>query len=244
MCSEYGKESLTLFTGTLPGKSDEECTKQLEKWPEIMRQFMQSVHRELESSGFPVWACGVSEIQPKRFERTGQPWLHCHVVLPTAIDGCRIIQGKRLKLLWSKACKNSLGGCLSDYALAARVDGCDHKKGEVANYLSKYLGKGSSAIAQKARLAGWKLPRHWWHAPHAMKAAVAAATKTLRPQSVSWLMHLCRLLKDGVSVWAEIKIPCPGDPEKEFPMGYVGRLSRDWMERLFNYDQKLRLNHG
>jgi hypothetical protein len=235
-----GCSNLSFFTGTLPGDTDEQCEIALAEWSNICRQFIQSIGRELDRAGLPRWVIGCTEIQPKRYERTGQPWPHLHLLFPTRGRGRWLIHRGRVNALWRRACLNRLGGTDADYRLAPRTDPIDDDAEKLGKYLSKYMGKGNDASIMQARSEGWQLPRNWHHCTHELGHAISQATSTLTAKTAAWLFHCCRKRIAGCNVWAAI---CP-EPSAESPatweVGFVGALAAEFQYRvlLFNWESK------
>jgi len=226
----FGADNLSFFTGTLPGKTDDDCRRAIAHWPDIMRQFIQSIKRDLDRVGLPPWIVGCTEIQPKRWEKYRQPWPHCHLVFPARADGRWLLHREAIKKRWRDACKNVLGGIDADYRYAPRVDPLDASKGEVSGYLAKYFGKGESGPAGDAIANGWQLPRNWMHCTHSLSRAVAIATCRLRPFAAARLIRLAQKSRSAFLYCVEILGEVNHHDGTQISFGWCGRLSGKMLE--------------
>jgi hypothetical protein len=238
----YDPKNLTLFTGTLPGETQEDCRLALSIWPNLTRRFLQEVKRDLLRVGFPLWFVGCTEIQPKRMERTGQPWPHIHIVIPTGMAGQWVITGKRLKGLWSKIAASELKRDVADFDLSARVDRVTGKK-KLSRYLSKYMSKaGDQDVLDVLNDEDYPRVHSWKHCSAELTAAVDACTSKLSSQVALKLYHLAKKRADGCEVWAEICDTSAADDWAVNPLGYVGTLSEDLIGWLLAADDRIRIS--
>jgi hypothetical protein len=233
----YGYENLTLFTGTLPGDTDESCSKALAHWSEICRRFIQEVRRLLLRCDFPPWFVGATEIQPKRFEATGQPWPHLHLVLPTRQAGRWVISGQELKDIWSSIAARRLGVAIESFTVSGRVDRFK-SAGSVGRYLSKYLAKGQTQEVL-AVLDDEHYPRvrNWHHCSHELTNAIAACTSKLTNSVSRMLYAIAAQRSEGCIVWAEIADPYASYDLETKPLGFVGSLEKELMYWLLQKDE-------
>jgi len=232
----YNVRDLTLFTGTLPGDSVEDCIRALEVWPELTRQFLQEVRRELVRVEFPPWFAGCTEIQPERFESTGQPWPHIHLVLPTRSRGTWVISGRRLKGLWSSIAARLLDRPVADFFVSGRVDQCTDRK-KLGKYLGKYMSKASPEDVL-AVLDGKKFPRvnSWKHCSTELCRAVEGCTSKLTCPVSKILFAIAKNREEGCEVWAEIADSRNLTGEDADPVGYVGTLTPELIGWLLQHD--------
>lgn len=236
----YGYENLTLFTGTLPGETDEECAKALASWTELNRRFLQEVGRVLGRNDFPPWFVGATEIQPKRFEATGQPWPHLHLVLPTRAHGQWVISGQELKDMWSRIAASVTGMAVERFAVSGRVDRF-RNSGAVGKYLSKYLAKGQSEPILAA-LNDEQFPRvrNWHHCSHELTAAINACTSKLTNKISRMLYAIALNAEEGCKVWSAIIDEKAENPENTAPLGFVGSLTKEMMVWILQKDDEER----
>lgn len=233
-------EDLTLFTGTLPGESREDCIKALEIWPELTRQFLQEVKRELERADLPPWFAGCTEIQPKRYEDTGQPWPHIHLCFPTRLDGRWAITGKRLKLLWAKIAARLTDREIGEFGPSGRVDQCRDRK-KLGKYLSKYMAKGSNPDVLSI-LNDEDYPRvsSWKHCSAQLTAAVEGCTSKLTNTIARRLFVIASQAVEGCEVWVAISDRYAQDDLAVKPLGFVGMLSAELIGALLAEDERIR----
>lgn len=236
----YGYENLTLFTGTLPGSSTEDCVKALADWSEICRRFIQEVRRLLLRRDFAPFIVGATEIQPKRFEATGQPWPHLHLVFPSRQAGRWVISGKEIKGLWASIAARRLGLVEQSFAVSGRVDRFKNR-GAVGRYLSKYLAKGQTqevlAVLDDDR---YPRVRNWHHCSHDLTNAIAACTSKLTYTVSKMLYAIAAQRSEGCTVWAEIADPYSGNDLNTKPLGFIGSLDKQMAVWLLEKDEDSR----
>lgn len=242
--SLVGKSELSFLTCTLPGKTMEQCREANLKWGEIVRRFIQEIRRELQRADLPEWIVGCTEIQPGRYKRTGQPWPHLHIVFPGWAHGQWIIRPARANLLWARCCKAVIGGKLGDYLAATRIEPIKTKK-SVAQYLSKYMSKGSTEVAEvKATDPNFPMPHAWHHCTHLLGDLIAKGTKTLMGNTAAWVIHLFQEEYPGSKVFAVISPSPTANNPHDSPMGYFGCLDPPLAARVIDYDNRKRGHYG
>jgi hypothetical protein len=194
----HGKDRLAFFTGTLPALSSAAMRYACMNWSEIVRQFQQAVKRGLERSGLDAEIIHVTEIQEKRYARTGLPVPHLHAVWHGR-EHCyskwslSIPQTQRA---WTNAVRNVLRPEFPD------IDDVDFGKStnlqrvrkSSANYLSKYCSKGSKVVRTIARSVSHSLLPTAWHGM-SRKLKTEIQEKTLRVDSSVGFTALRELLK-------------------------------------------------
>lgn len=131
-------------------------------WPELLRQMLQWLTRQLKKSGLPGLVCSVTEVQPGRLAEHEEAYLHLHLVWPNhggrygewAVD-CVALRA------WCSEFLQRRGIWVADAWV--NVDTQQVKK-TAAGYLSKYMSKGASEIEEFANDCGWDaIPGQWWN---------------------------------------------------------------------------------
>lgn len=161
MTRAVGRRRLTFATVTLPDLSGREETILHQNWAKLIEYYVREVSRHLEKYGLSGEIVGCTEIQPKRFLRTGKPYLHAHFVfVGKAKSGGWVLSTHKHDLIWSRAIANVL-----DKKLIMYFSSCNLKevKKNAAVYLAKYVSKGVKEIklACDKGYEHW-LPRQWW----------------------------------------------------------------------------------
>lgn len=160
----HGPRRLSFLTCTIPG-SPEMTMEAAEKWASIVRVFYQALARELVSNGLSQQIIGVTEIQPKRFLRTGGMPLHLHAVFQGAPkDHMWVITPQRFTEMWRSAvCSQCPGMEGESFASATNVQ---QVRDNAAGYLGKYMSKGESQIVELLEAAPHLascLPHTWYN---------------------------------------------------------------------------------
>lgn len=238
--NDYGRGDLSFLTCTLPGETMAECEAANRAWSEITRRFLQELKRELERKGAPGWFIGCTEIQPKRFDRTGQPWPHIHLVFVGKTGKPWLIGPARATALWSRVVNAVLGIPFENLRWATTIKPLEGKK-SAGHYLAKYMSKGVE-IVDKVRDVSpdFPLPKAWHHCSHGLNHAILAGLAVLHPRAASWVIHLLQIGHAGSKLFTEI-CPTPTiNAPNDQPIGYVGMLDPPLADRVRRYSHKLK----
>lgn len=165
----------TLGTITLPEMTQQARAEVVAVWPELTRQLLQWLSRQLERQSLPPVILSVSEVQPKRLQETGQGCLHWHLLWLNqpgkegnwAVDPCDVRAW--LECLLIRKVPSYTGGFIN--VDTRRVEGV------VAAYMAKYMSKGKQMIEEAVKDWGEdNCPRTWWNMTKACRDMVKAAT--------------------------------------------------------------------
>lgn len=212
----YGKDRLAFFTGTLPALSSPAMAYACMHWSEIVRQFQQTIKRGLDRAGLDAEIIHVTEIQEKRYARTGLPVPHLHAVWHGREHRFSkwSLSIPQVQKAWKNAVCNVLRPEFPD------IDDVDFGKStnlqrvrkSAANYLSKYCSKGSKVVRIIARSISHKLlPTAWHGMSRKLKAEIQE--KTIKVDSNVGFAALRELLKRfGVNYTFSVKTS-DDDPE-------------------------------
>jgi hypothetical protein len=240
-----GRPGLSFLTCTLPGKTLEECRAANLAWPEIMRRFLQELRRELLRRGAPGWFIGCTEIQPERYQSTGQPWPHLHIVFVGRTGKPWLISPSKATNLWGRVVNAVLGIPMDDLRWATTIKPLKGPK-PVGKYLAKYMSKGSQDIAKVLDTdPDFPLPRAWHHCSHDLNELIRLGTATLTPNTAAWVIKLLQTEYPGSKLFAVIAPTPTENSPYDSPIGYVGQLDPPLANRVLthNNQQKGRMNH-
>lgn len=236
----YGTKNLSFLTCTLPGSTKDECARANRLWGEVVRRFIQELKRELERFALAPWIVGCTEIQPGRYERTGQPWPHLHLVFPGKINGRWALTTARATTLWARVCNAVLDIPIAECAYATTLKPV-RGNGAAAKYLSKYMSKGGSDLASiHEACPDIELPHQWHHCSHSLNDLIRKGIKQLCSKSAAWLCKLAQTPDSGFKVFAVIDRPSSETHQTHMPLGYYGMLDPDLITRIVLYDAKER----
>lgn len=235
-----GRPDLSFLTCTLPGDTLSECRLANEKWSEVCRRFLQELRRELDRRGAPTWFIGCTEIQPKRYARTGQPWPHLHLVFVGRIGKPWLISTATATRLWSRVVEAVIGITPDRMQAATTIKPLTGKK-SAGQYLGKYMSKGASELAEIAEaLPGFPLPHAWHHCSHDLNRLIKLGTATLRPRTAAWVVKLLQSDYPGSKLFAVIAPTATEQSPHDAPMGYCGCLDPPLAARVLNYNREQR----
>lgn len=165
---------LSFLTLTLPTTSSQDNLTISEKWPQIVRVFVQWLGRALRSRGLPGEVCGVTEIQENRSEwQEGILGLHLHLVFcgRQRYKGW-VIDPLEFREAWVRAVKTAIPVTGEGYYWGA-VENVAAVRKDASRYLGKYLSKGAKALARfKVLYPSHRLPSCWTVCTLALRHAI------------------------------------------------------------------------
>jgi hypothetical protein len=219
---EVDRRFLTFATVTLPELPYEQMIAVHASWHKVVEAYRREIRRELINHGLSGEMIGVSEIQPKRWEKTGMPVLHCHFVWHGRKRGENwAIATSKHDEIWKRAVKTVIADLDADFSSAANLQPV-RKSAE--NYLSKYMSKGGAAIAEVVS-SGLSdlLPRQWWSCSRALSRRIAKQLRIFS-QGTQWLLERANMV-DGDFFDYFVNIEVPGKTGELINVGYYGKLS-------------------
>jgi hypothetical protein len=227
----YGKSCLTFGTLTLPrlfGADLELCNK---NWHDLVRKFVQELKRLLRRRGLAPIVVHVSEIQEERLLNFGECAMHLHYLHQGRFSGKTWgVRCDEIRQIWCRLLENLLGHPIEDNCIAAtRIE---RVRCSAAQYLSKYMSKGSSSLAEAKEMGfSSQLPAAWWGMTNALKSLIKDFTHTFdEVKSTFFLDNIPALYQMGIVKWffPVHREVCFGEDDwREVLVGYVGQLSGD-----------------
>lgn len=164
------RRRLTFATITLPDMERGQYSILVQRWGELLRQFVQWVGRQLASLELPRALLVATEVQPKREMATGFPALHLHCVwLNPSKRGIWTLSGPQV-VEWVRAAIERLTG----QRLAGHVS-CNTQlvRKNAGAYLAKYMSKGCGHAAAVEEFCGKDIhPTTWWNMSGSLRRAV------------------------------------------------------------------------
>lgn len=162
MGERWPRHRKTLGTITLPPMLPEVRRTVVEVWPELTRQLLQRLARQLGKRSLPKVVCSVTEVQPKRLVESGEAYLHWHLLWlnQPGKKGNWAVDPVDLSAWVSDLLYRTVPGYTGGH-INVNVKPV---KGEAARYLAKYMSKGKQQVAEA--LTDWgedNCPRTWWN---------------------------------------------------------------------------------
>ena len=141
----FGKKNLTFWTVTLPELSQEDWRSVCENWSKIVKNVKEKLLYWMEKKGCPKHVVAVTELQEKRWKKTGVPGWHMHLVfVGKTSTGGWLLTPKRADKIWRESVENFI----TDRVGFQSSSKLQQVKKSVGRYLSKYLSKGVSVIQE------------------------------------------------------------------------------------------------
>jgi len=232
---DCGRQNLAFATYTLPDLPADQLESLSAKSGVIANRLCQEIKRNQERAGITSEIVWIVEIQWKRFERTGIPVIHFHIVFQSRKSRYHpyAISKELNTKIWNRIISNALGYEI-EMPSAANIQ---QVKKSAENYMSKYMSKGSK-VAQE--LVDEKLvsllPKNWWGATLSLRRWVKDHTKLLADSAKEFIKNNYKAfknnLKDSPFTWLhahEITLMEPHGEEVSFPVAIVGKVRTDSM---------------
>ena len=213
-------------TCTVPALPFEAMSRLHERWSEVVEAFRRKLRRRLKDNGLSGDSVTVSEIQEKRYQRTGMPVLHIHTVFAgRRRDGKPAISTEAHDKMWRESLSIALGYDVGQVGSACNLQWV---KKSAEGYLGKYMTKGTKAVRSLIEngFEGW-LPKQWWGISLALGKEID--NKTRRADALAgWLNDIADIEGSDVWLWhRDVEIEMyNGDKVK---MARYGRLSPSFM---------------
>jgi hypothetical protein len=216
-------KSVTFATVTLPDSlTDEQLRLAHLEWGKVIEHYTREMRRVLVASGLPGKIVGVSEVQPKRYEATGIPFLHAHFVFQgRARGGAWQISPSKHDEIWQRALRNVVGDFVGGVKSACQLEVV---RKSASQYLSKYMSKGGDMIDEIANgyFADW-LPRRWYYLSRKLLNNIKGEVKQSEyiAQSLTALRYAEPTL---FAFWKDIFLPVDGIEGYGVWIGACGKI--------------------
>lgn len=230
---KYGIKRLGFVTCTLPNYSRRVLHCLSSRWGEITRRFFQKLKRLQEKLKVPTDMIATTEIQEKRYRKTGciVPHIHFIYVCKTRSHERKfVVLASIFRRYWQESVEQVIqmfdGGVTEKLSFKASVD-CQVIKKSAAAYLGKYMSKGGEIIAEiEEEGLSCFLPKQWWSASSVTKKMYKESIITLDTHTCSFLMYnLGDCLADGWLTWCNyVDVEINGEIRI---MGCVGVFSEE-----------------
>ena len=189
------RRRLAMWTVSLPDEDYPDLAR-LGTWPVFQRRLIDLHNRELKAQGDEAIVVATVELGPKRFNRTGVPMPHVHVITTGwgrhHSSGGWLLSPHRMDALVEQAARYA-GLPKRDRRSASRIEPV---KFSVASYMSKYLTK-ELPVSLNQIPEEWHslIPRQWWNQSEACKALVDGCIFKLPPAFAAFVLRNCSLLE-------------------------------------------------
>jgi hypothetical protein len=235
----YGNDRLFFGTTTCPPLALDEELKLSNNWSSIQKNFKTELGRRLESKGAPSEMVLITEIQPKRYKRTGRVSLHIHfIIVNRDYNGARwYLQRSDLNHIWQTVLSNKLNRSIT-VTSACQLDPC---KKSASNEAGKYLSKGGKIIQDITKDGkSHFLPSNWYNISASLKAEVKEKTKTYSNRSIELFHDNLELFKFHGFIGYRLnyrKFYDERSPTKfrEFCVGAAGFIKDEFIEEFKGY---------
>lgn len=232
---KLGKKDLCFATLTVPPLPHEERRKVARHWGELGRQLLQFISRRLIAEGRSNAIVGVTEIQERRLNNSGEGYLHFHLVYPAHSNKAQFwaLEQPQLQRWWMSALERVIGCPLG---ILPRVETKVVRK-SAEGYLGKYLSKGSTKSIEEfcEDLGPDCLPGQWWIMSKPLRDFVKARTikgRALAEYIECLIMESVNQSDDGPFLYlAPILLDMGG---MKIQIGWKGRLKEGIKNDLYD----------
>lgn len=197
--SEGGKGRAVFATCTVPSLPMEAMRILHEKWHKVVELYRLGVKRVLTDNDLSGELITVSEVQEKRYERTGIPVLHIHsLFIGKSRSGRWAISTKDHDRIWTRVIAHVVG---TDHFDASACCNLQRVKKSCEGYIGKYMTKGSKCVRKMCAdgFTGW-LPKQWWSCARTLRARVNAQTRDIDSMA-EWLNDMADEKSGDVWLW-------------------------------------------
>lgn len=222
------RRRLSFATLTLPRMSDEQVAAVAENWSAIVKRFTERLKRHLVRLGLPGEIVSVTEVQEKRFSRTGQVAYHLHSVFQGSqrTNGGWALKWTDLRRYWSEAVSTSVPNeC--DWSACENIQ---RVKKSAAGYLGKYMSKGVRTMA--TIVSAIPIPSAWWSCTQSLRARVKKETITSDP-GIQCLAQMCQAGLIGTFKFLR-QVLINISEDFSYPVGWFGVLEEDVLIHIAN----------
>mgnify|MGYP000514497478 CR=1 FL=1 len=194
---EGGKHRAVFATCTVPSLPMEGMRVLHENWHKVIDMYRLRMKRILADKNLSGELITVSEVQEKRYERTGIPVLHIHsLFIGKTRSGKWAISTKDHDRIWRAVLSSVIGHGEFDSAACCNLQ---RVKKSAEGYIGKYMTKGSKCVRKMSAdgFTGW-LPKQWWSCSRSLRARVDAQTRSVDSMA-DWLNDMADI--EGSNVW-------------------------------------------
>lgn len=192
-----GRHRTVFSTCTVPDLPIEQMSVIHQNWNKVVEIYRLGLRRALEAKGLSGESVTVSEVQEKRYERTGIPVLHIHsVFIGKTASGQWAITTEHHDRLWRSALQVASGVEIEAISAACNLQ---RVKKSAEGYIGKYMTKGAKSVSAMVErgFSGW-VPKQWWNMSRSLRRRIDVETRT--PHDLAcWLYEAAE--EEGSKVW-------------------------------------------
>lgn len=181
---KYNRTNLSFITTTVPDLPEGKLELLIEKWGVIQNRFLQELKRQLIKEGVRLEYVVVTEIQEKRWLKTGKAYPHLHVLLRGRLNYRQpwILTQTSICGAWTRVLRRELDITFSQ---TPRVS-VERIRKSACGYISKYLSKGSASLSRlRPDIPTPPLPCAWHGLSRSILAYIKARTLVVRDSDIS-----------------------------------------------------------
>ena len=239
MEKRFGVKRLGLWTFTIPYTDTIALMVICAEWGNLVRKLMQELRREVERKSGEFEYVAATEIQEKRYQRTGQFAPHLHIVAPCRKDSRKLewyVTADKMRSIWERLLRNLLksAGIEEDGVGFEASVNCQIIKKSASQYISKYMSKGGDITVQ-AEEEGAIFPSQWWSMANTLRDKIKALIREVPSDLKQAIKDLGeKLVERGILTYLFPVIITSSEDGKERDVGWVGRLPSRGKEIFMN----------
>ena len=222
----HGRHRLSFATVTVPNIPIDEMRAVHENWGQVVERYRLGVRRELQAKSLPGEIISVSEVQEKRYKKSGLPVLHIHSVFVCRLPyGGWAVSTKRHDKLWRNALKSVIPKARFPVKAACNIK---EVESSAEGYLGKYMTKGASVVNRMIQdgFAGW-LPRQWWNMSRSLSKRIDSETIVSGNLSEVLLQAARANDKSVWEFWGDVSIDI--GERQNYWLATYGRVTDDFL---------------
>jgi hypothetical protein len=229
---QFGKFRCVFATATLPDLPLEQMELIHRRFNQVVDHYRLGLKRLLQDKGLSGEIVGVTEVQEKRYERTGIPVLHIHsVFVGKDASGKWAISPQAHDDIWRRALGVAIGYEPPELTSACNLS---RVRKDAESYLGKYMTKGVASVGRiiSGGFSGW-LPKQWWSCSRSLSQRVDAGT-IQADDFAECLLESMESDGSGLWIWHR-KIELVKDGGEKITIAYYGKLRRETVQGIRAY---------
>lgn len=187
LAAKFSNKNLGFYTLTLP-HSGEELEKIVSNWSKLVHRYFEELGREYKRRGVDLYYVSVTEIQEKRYWRSGECAPHLHYVANSKSGKSFILTPSEVRGIFARVCSRIVE---SDKSFES-AENCQVVRKDAGRYLSKYFSKGGSCLQNIIEEGIYCLPCSWYKLSPSAKNLIKAHTQIFFDEECWLFLEICK----------------------------------------------------
>lgn len=230
--NEGGNSRVTFATVTLPALPFEQAAEVHKNWARVFESYRRNMRRVLQDNGLSGEMVSINEVQEKRYESTGIPYLHIHsVFIGRHPKSAWVITPEIHDKVWLACLEPFTTLELEDVAATGNLQRVNKS---ASGYMGKYLTKGAKAVTDLVSkgFSGW-MPKQWWGCSHRLRRRIDKETRRIDCFAD---VLLEKTLEKSAGAWKWYRhVEIEMNESHKFTVATYGQLNPDWVKEIHDF---------